>query len=114
MIQHAILKAQIKDKIHVLINIILCYNKDTTTYLRLLQKKNFDEEHVITGRDFNCPPNPVLDKKGLLNQKKSVVTTIDNLQELDLVALQRVKNPEKKKMFYMEPKFSNIFCCLDY
>ena len=60
--------------------------------------------------DFNCPPNPILDKKGgLLIPRKSVVTTIQNQQEeLNLVDIWRVKNPERKKL-YMDPKFSNHF-----
>ena len=65
-----------------------------------LRKNNFDEEeNIIIGGDFNCPPNPILDKRGgLLILRKSVVTTIENLQEeLDLVDIWRVKNPERKR-----------------
>ena len=47
---------------------------------------------------FNCPLNPLLDKKGgILTPKKSVVKTIESLQdELDLVDIWRIKNPKKK------------------
>ena len=79
--------------------------------LTTLRKNNFDEEeNIIIGGDFNCPPHPILDRKGgLLIPRKSVVTTIEDLQEeLDLVDIWRVKNPERKS-FYMEPKFSNDF-----
>ena len=65
-----------------------------------LRKNNFDEENIIIGGDFNCPPNPILDKKeGLLIPRKSVVITIENLQEeLDLVDIWRVKNTERKAL----------------
>ena len=48
--------------------------------------------------DFNCPLNPFLDKKGgILTPRKSVVKTIESLQdELDLVVIWRIKNPTKK------------------
>ena len=66
-----ILKAEIKDKMYLLIN-IFGPNKDTNIVELLkdlgttLQKENLDEEeeHIILGGDFNCPLNPVLDKKG--------------------------------------------------
>ena len=64
-----------------------------------LRKNNFDEEeNIIIGGDFSCPPNPIVDKKGgLLIPRKSVVTTIENLQEeLDLVDIWRLKNSERK------------------
>jgi len=78
---------------YVLIN-VYAPNKGTNVVnflnnlLTTLRKNNFDEEEtIIIGGDFNCPSNPILDKKeGLLNPRKSVVTTIENLQEeLDLV-----------------------------
>ena len=90
---------------YVLIN-IYAPNKDTNivsffnNLLVTLQKNNLDEEeNIITcmGGDFNCPLNPSIDKKGgLLNPRKAVIPTIGNLQELDLVDILRVKNPEKK------------------
>ena len=81
-----------------------------------LRKNNFDEdENIIIGGDFNCPPNPILDKKGgLLIPRKSVVTTIENLQEeLDLVDIWRVNNPERKS-FTWSQNSPMIFCRLDY
>ena len=77
-----ILKAEINNKMYVLIN-VYAPNKDTNIInflndlLTTLQKNYFDEENIIIGGDFNCPLNPILDKKGgLLNPRKSVVTTI--------------------------------------
>jgi len=83
----------------------------------ILQKKNnFDEEeNIIIGGDFNCPLNPVLDKKGgLLNPRKSVVATVHSLQEeLDLVDIWRVKNPMGQS-FTWSQNSPRIFCRLDY
>ena len=81
-----------------------------------LRKNNFDEEeNIIIGGDFNCPPNPILDKRGgLLILRKSVVTTIENLQEeLDLVDIWRVKNPERES-FTWSQNSPMILCRLDY
>ena len=69
-------------------------NKDSSiiNFLNLLQttlqKENLDEEeNIILGRDFNCPLNPLLHEKGgALTPRKSVVDTIEGLQEeLNLV-----------------------------
>ena len=89
---------------YVLIN-IYAPNKDSNivsffnNLLLILRNNNFDEEENISmGGDFNCPLNPLMDKKGgLLSPRKSVVSTIRNLQEeFDLVDIWRVKNPQKK------------------
>ena len=79
---------------YVLIN-IYAPNKDTSNFLTrcclslfTLRKENLDEEeNIILGGYFNCPLNPFLDKKGgILTPRKSVVKTIESLQdELDLV-----------------------------
>ena len=80
-----------------------------------LRKNDFDEENIIIGGDFNCPPNPLLDKKGgLLIPQKSVEATIDSLQEeLDLVDIWRIKNPAKRS-FTWSQNSPMIFCRLDY
>ena len=88
-----ILKAEIKDKLNVLINIYAPNNdKDITNFLNnprtILQNENLeDEENIIIGGDYNCPLNPSLDKKGgTMLPRKSVIETIDCLRdELDLV-----------------------------
>ena len=97
-------------------------NKDTNiikflkNLLLTLRKNNFEkEDKIIIGGDFNCPPNPILDKKGgLLIPRKSVATIIENLkEELDLVDIWRVKNPERKSLTWSQN--SPIICCrLDY
>ena len=119
--RYVILKAEINDKMYVLIN-VYAPNKDAdiikflNSLLTTLRKNTLDEEeNIIIGGDFNCPPNPSLVKKGgLLIPKKSVVTTIENNQEeLDLVDIWRVKNPERKS-FTWSQNSPMIFCRLDY
>ena len=67
------------------------------------------------GGDFNCPLNPACDKKGgNLNQRKSVVERIDCLQnELDLVDIWRIKNPNTRSYTWSQ-KSPKIFCRLHY
>ena len=82
-------------------NIVSFFNNLLVT----LQKNNLDEEeNVIMGGDFNFPLNPSIDKKGgILNPRKAVISTIGNLQEeLDLVDIRRVKNPEKKSFIWSQ------------
>ena len=119
--QYVILKAEINDEMYVLIN-VYTPSKDTNiinflnNLLTTLRKNNFDEEEIIIiGGDFYCPLTQILDKKGgLLNLRKSVVTTIENLQEeFDLVNIWRVKNP-KRKSFTWSQNLPMIFCHLDY
>ena len=92
-----ILKADIKDKTYVLIN-VSAPNKDKdilsffNNLLATLQKENLDsEDNIIIGGDFNCPLNPEIDKKGgIIIQRKSVTACIDCLQNhLDLVDIWR-------------------------
>ena len=90
---YLILKAEIKDKLNVLINIYVSNNdKDITNFLNnprtILQNENLeDKENIIIGGKINCPLNPALDKKGgTMLPSKSVIETIDCLRdELDLV-----------------------------
>ena len=103
--RYIILKAEIKDKIYVLIN-IYAPNKDKDSFtffadlLARLKNENLDEEeNIIIGGDFNCPLNTILDKKGgILTPRKSVVSIINSIQgDLDLIDIWRVKNPDTKK-----------------
>ena len=78
--QYVIIKAEFNDKMYVLIN-IYAPNKDSNivsffnNLLLILRNNNFDEEeNIIMGGDFNCPLNPLMDKKGgHLSPRKSVV-----------------------------------------
>ena len=116
-----ILKAEIADTTYVLINIyapnkdkeIVKFFQDLTT---VLKKENLDtEENIIVGGDFNCPINPIIDKKGgLLTPQKLVVDSIECFQEnFDLIDIWRVKNPGIKS-FTWSQKCPKIFCRLDY
>ena len=102
---YLILKAEIKDKLNVLINIYAPNNdKDITNFLNnprtILQNENLeDKENIIIAGKINCPPNPALDKKkgGTMLPRKSVIETIDCLlDDLDLVDIGRIKNPSLK------------------
>lgn len=46
--------------------------------LTKLQTENLDsEENIVIGGDFNCPLNPILDKKGgIMTPRKSVINFI--------------------------------------
>ena len=114
--RYIILKADIKDSRYVLIN-VYAPNKDkdqiefVKNLLVILQKENLDtEEKVIMGGDFNCPLNPAYDEKGgNLNQRKSVVECIDCLQnELDLVDIWRIKNPNAKSYTWSQNSPKNL------
>ena len=70
--------------------------------LIILRNENLDsEENIIMGGDFNCPLNPLVDKRGGI------------LTELDLLDIWRIKNPETKS-FTWSQKSPRIFCRLDY
>ena len=112
-----ILKADIKDKTYVLIN-VYAPNKDKdlisffSNLLATLQNENLDsEDNIIIGGDFNCPLNPEIDKKGgVIIQRKSVTACIDCLQnQLDLVDIWRIKNPDTRRFTCMESKVSKNF-----
>ena len=116
-----ILKVEIEDSLYVLIN-VYAPNKDKeiskffNDLLVTIRREELDtEENFIVGGDFNCPLNPVLDKKGgSLTPRKSVVTSIDCFrEELDLVDIWRVQNPITKS-FTWSQKSPKIFCRLDY
>ena len=68
--RYIILKAEINDKIYVLVY-IYAPNKDKeiVTFLNklVITLKNEDldsENNIVIGGDFNCPLSPTIDKKG--------------------------------------------------
>ena len=116
-----IVKVEIEDNLYVLIN-VYAPNKDKENVkffndlLSITRREDLDaEENFIVGGDFNCPLNPILDKKGgSLTPRKSVVASIDCFQEeLDLVDIWRVQNPITKS-FTWSQKSPKIFGRLDY
>ena len=61
-------------------------DKDSVKFLEALRTtlrtENLDKENLIVGGDFNCPINPILDKKGgSLLSRKSVAASISCFQE---------------------------------
>ena len=72
---------------------------------------------TITGAltNFNCPMNPLLDKKGGSSaSRKIAIDSIECFQEeFDLVDIWRVKNPEIKSFTWCQNS-PQIFCRLDY
>ena len=116
-----ILKVEFNKNLYVLINVYAPNkDKDSVKFFEALRttlrRANLDtEENLIVGGDFNCPINPILDKKGgSLLPRKSVVTGIGCFQEdLDLVDIWRVKNPVSRS-FTWSQNSPNIFCHLDY
>ena len=59
-------------------------------------KNKFDEiENIIVGGDFNCPLNPIIDKRGgNLIPRQSVINAIGQ-SKLDLHDIWRIKNPTR-------------------
>ena len=75
--------------------------------LQSLKQNDFDEiENIIMGRDFNCPLNPIIDKRGEnLIPRQGVINTIESLQsELDLHDIWRVKNPTRRSFTWSQPE----------
>ena len=62
------------------------------------------KENIILGGDFNCLLNTTFDKKGgILTPRKSVVASINHMQdELDLVDIWRIKNPDTKSFTWSQ------------
>ena len=73
------------------------------------------EDSIIVGGDFNCPLNPLLDKKsGIWIAHSGVIQAIEGLQEqFCLQDIWRIKNPEVQS-FTSSQKSPFVFCRLDY
>ena len=80
-----------------------------------MNKKLDTIENIIVGGDFNCPLNPVIDKRGgMLVPRQSVINSIDQLQsELDLHDIWHIKNPTIRSFTWSQPE-PLILCRLDY
>ena len=76
---------------------------------------NFDTDNIIMGGDFNCPLNPILDKRGgNLMPRRSVINAIERLQwELDLHDIWRIKNPTERSFTWSQPE-PLVLSRLDY
>ena len=59
-------------------------NKLVDFYYSVLQSiktNDFDSDNIIMGGDFNCPLNPIVDKRGgNLMPRQSVINAIESLQ----------------------------------
>ena len=115
------LNVDIEDKVYVLVN-IYAPNEDKATCKffqnlhNTLQSEDLDcEENLICGGDFNCPLNPMLDKRGgVMVPRKMVIDNIECLKtELDLVDVRRIKNPQTKSYIWSQ-RSPKIFCRLDF
>ena len=84
--------------------------------LKHILEKGFDTiDNIIMGGDFNCPLNPIVDKRGgNLIPRQSVINSIDHLQtELDLHDIWRIKNPTLRSFTWSQTE-PLIFSRLDY
>ena len=118
-----ILKVILKGEQAVLVN-VYGPNRDNKLVdfyhlvLQSLKQNDFDEiENIIMGGDFNCPLNPIMDKRGgNLIPRQSVINTIESLQsELDLHGIWRVKNPTRRSFTWSQPEpliMSRLDCWL--
>ena len=119
--RYIISKIQVGDKVYVLVNIYAPKKDEDSVQLfrklhAMLQSENLDsEENIIVGGDFNCPLNPVLDKRGgLMIPRKAVVNSIECVQsELDLVDIWRIKNTQTKSYTWSQNS-PTILCRLDF
>ena len=69
--------------------------------LKHILEKGFDTiDNTIMGGDFNCPLNPIVDKRGgNLIPRQTVINSTDHLQsELDLHDIWRIKHPTLKSL----------------
>ena len=72
------------------------------------------EDKIIVGGDFNCPLNPVLDKRGGLLITRKQVECIEELQKIcNLHDIWRIKNPNTRSYTWSQ-KSPFIFCRLVY
>ena len=116
-----ILKVLLNGKQALLVN-IYGPNRDNElvafyhSVLETIVKNKFNEiDNIIFGGDFNCPLNPVLDKRGgILIPRQSVINAIEQLQlELDLHDIWRIRNPTTRSFTWSQSQ-PLIFARLDF
>ena len=83
--------------------------------LQSIKTNDFDSDNIIMGGDFNCPLNPIVDKRGgNLMPRQSVINAIESLQwELDLHDVWRIKNPTERSFTWSQPE-PLVLSRLDY
>ena len=83
--------------------------------LQSIKTNYFDSDNIIMGGDFNCPLNPIVDKRGgNLMPRQSVINAIESLQwELDLHDVWRIKNPTERSFTWSQPE-PLVLSRLDY
>ena len=115
------MKGKIQDVEYTVVNIYApnkdaCSRKFFENLQRVLSEFGItNEDNIIIGGDFNCPLNPLLDKKGgILIPRANVIRAIETLKEnFSLQDIWRVKNPDLKS-FTWSQKSPFVFCRLDY
>ena len=118
--RYIMLKVLLKGERAILVNIYGA-NQDNKlvdfyhSVLQTIKTNNFETENIIMGRNFNCPLNPVVDKRGgILVPRHSVINAIEHIQwELDLHDIWRIKNPTKRSFTWGQSQ-PLIFSRLDY
>ena len=118
--RYIISKIQIDDKLYVFVNVNTPNkDKDSIQFFKklyiLLKTEDLEcEDNIILGGDFNCPLNPSLDKRGgIMIPRKAVIESIECLQEeLDLVDIWRVKNPDIKSYTWRQNSPAAIDLCV--
>ena len=115
------LKALLRGERAILVN-IYSPNRDNKfvqfyhSVLQSIKTNDFDSDNIIMGGDFNCPLNPLVDKRGgNLMPRQSVINAIESLQwELDLHDICRIKNPTERSFTWSQPEpISDNVCDVD-
>jgi len=78
--------------------------------------REFDNEYIVLGGDFNLVFNVDIDKKGgrPVTHEKSKLCLLGWMEELDLVDIWRKKNPSKFKYTWRSYRKPFIYCRLDF
>ena len=109
--RYIMLKVLVRGERAILVN-IYGPNRDNKlvdfyhSVLQSIKTNYFDSDNIIMGGDFNCPLNPIVDKRGgNLMPRQSVINAIESLQwELDLHDVWRIKNPTERSFTWSQPE----------